>query len=117
MQAGFLRSVQIWSDSTMSKGFDEMRRAKEGSYFEKKNREALERLAKKQEETAPRMSPITGEPMVQEVLNGVVIDRCEKSGGIWLDAGELEELIEAALSDEEEKKAGITGFLRALSGK
>ena len=101
----------------MSKGWDEMRRAKEESYFDKKNREALERLAKKKDEEAPRPSPITGEPMVQEVLNGVVIDRCPQSGGIWLDAGELEELIEAALSEEEEKRAGITGFLKALSGK
>ena len=100
----------------MSKGWDEMRRAKEESYFDKKNREALERLQKKEGEK-PRLSPITGEPMVQEVLNGVVIDRCKESGGIWLDAGELEELIEAALSEEEEKRAGITGFLKALSGK
>ena len=99
----------------MSKSWDDMRRAKEESYFDKKNREALERMAKKQEDK-PRPSPITGEPMNQEVLNGVVIDRCATSGGIWLDAGELEELIAAALSDDEEKRSGMAGFLKGLAG-
>lgn len=99
----------------MSNSWDDMRRAKEESYFDKKNREALERLSEKKKEK-PRPSPITGEPMNQEVLNGVVIDRCPTSGGIWLDAGELEELIEAAMSQEEGKREGILGFLKALSG-
>ena len=100
--------------------WDDMRRAKEGSYFEKKNREALERLKKKSEEEKPRPSPITGKPMEQVVLNGVVIDRCAESGGIWLDAGELEELIDAAKAAEAEKgedeNSGISGFLKGLTG-
>lgn len=100
----------------MSKSWDDMRKAKEESYFDKKNREALERLAKKQEEGKPRLSPITGEEMKQEVLNGVVIDRCSTSGGIWLDAGELEELIEAALSEDKEQREGVAGFLKGLAG-
>ena len=101
---------------SMSKSWDDMRKAKEESYFDKKNREALERLAKKQEEGKPRLSPITGEEMKQEVLNGVVIDRCSTSGGIWLDAGELEELIEAALSEDKEQREGVAGFLKGLAG-
>ena len=98
----------------MTNSWDDMRKAKEESYFDKKNREALERLAKKKEEEKPRLSPITGTPMVQEVLNGVVIDRCESSGGIWLDAGELEELIEAAKSDESNV---FLNFFKGLKGK
>lgn len=97
----------------MSEKWDDMRRAKEESYFEKKNREALERLKKKKDEEKPRLSPITGTPMLQEVLNGVVIDRCPDSGGIWLDAGELEELIEAAKSEEDN---GLLTFFKGLSG-
>lgn len=101
----------------MGNSWDDMRKAKEESYFDKKNREALERLAKKKEAEPVRNSPITGEPMVQEVLHGVVIDRCPTSGGVWLDAGELEQLMEAALSEDAEKKAGVLGFLKGLTGK
>jgi hypothetical protein len=75
----------------MTSSWDEMRKAKEDSYFDKKNREALERLAAKKD--IARKSPITGEVMKQEVILGVVVDRCPTSGGIWLDAGELEQLI------------------------
>ena len=91
-----------------------MRRAKEESYFDKKNREALERLASKKENERP--SPITGEPMVQEVLNGVVIDRCPTSGGVWLDAGELEELLEIASSEKEDKDGEVVSFLKSIAG-
>lgn len=101
----------------MTNSWDRMGKAKEGSYFEKKNREALEKLAKSKGEENPRNSPITGEPMIQESLNGVIIDRCPSSGGIWLDAGELEQLIEAALSQDKEQRAGVTGFLKSLTGK
>ena len=73
---------------------EEERSSHEEKFFKKKNEEALKRLALKKKEK-PRLSPITGDPMVQEVMFGVVIDRCLSSGGIWLDAGELEQLIEA----------------------
>ena len=86
--------------------------------FDKKNREALERLAQKKAETPEiRKSPVTGEAMVQEVLNGVVIDRCPSTGGVWLDAGELEQLLEAATSEDKEKQSIVTGFLKGLVGK
>jgi len=99
--------------------WDDMRNAKEGSYFEKKNREAIERLKKKEAEEKPRLSPITGKPMEQVALGSVVIDRCPDCGGIWLDAGELEELIEAAKqtsAEEENVNSGIGGFLKGLAG-
>jgi len=97
----------------MSDKWDDMRRAKEESYFEKKNREALERLKQKKEDEKPRLSPVSGNPLIQEVLNGVVIDRCPDSGGVWLDAGELEELIEAAKADEDNS---FVNFFKGLSG-
>ena len=103
------------SNSGDKGAWDEMRKAKENSYFEKKNREALERLAQKKEDE-PRPSPITGEPMEQVVLNGVVIDRCNTSGGIWLDAGELEQLIDAAKSDDADEKKGMLDFFKSLTG-
>lgn len=95
--------------------WDNMRKAKEESYFDKKNREALERLRHKKEDEAPRPSPITGKPMVQEVFNGVVIDRCPDSGGIWLDAGELEQLLDSAKNAEKEGSA--FDFFKSLTGR
>lgn len=80
----------------MSNSWDEMRKAKEDSYFDKKNRESLEKLSRK-DDTAPRPSPITGEPMEQLEIDGVIVDRCKTTGGIWLDAGELEQIIEKKL--------------------
>lgn len=81
----------------MSDSWKDMKDAKEGIYFEKKNNEALERLKKKQQNISkPRLSPVTGKELVQEVILGVVVDRCQESGGVWLDAGELEQIIDAA---------------------
>lgn len=39
------------------------------------------------------LSPISGEPMKQVVREGIEIDVCPTTGGIWLDKGELEKLI------------------------
>ena len=97
--------------------WDKMKKAKEDSYFEKKNQEALERLRKSKENQIgekPRLSPITGEPMIQEVLHGVVIDRCEKTGGIWLDAGELEQLVQE-MKDTGENSNWLSSLFGGLS--
>ncbi len=102
----------------MSNSWDEMRKAKEDSYFAKKDQEALERLGKMTTSEKPRMSPITGEPMEKFTLNGVVIDRCPKSGGVWLDAGELEQLMQIATdqqSPDAAQEGWLQGFFRALA--
>ena len=87
--------------------------ALEADYFSHQEREALERLAKRKTQAA-RNSPITGKPMVQKSLHGVVIDQCEESGGIWLDAGELERIVEAFAS---EKGGMVQNFFSAVLGK
>ncbi len=84
----------------MSDSWDEMRKAKEEQYFMKENQEALIRL-KARSGDKPRLSPVTGKPMKQVTLMGVLIDQCEETGGVWLDNGELEELIKASNSKEE----------------
>lgn len=91
----------------------------EDKYFHNKNKAALERLATRKREAAkekPRLSPITGEPMVQEVMGAIVIDRCPTSGGIWLDAGELEQLIEAAKESEKDSSV-LSTLIKSLKGK
>ena len=82
------------------KGWDEMRRAKEEMFFDEQNKRALGKI---KDRTKKRLSPISGQPMEELVYQGVVIDRCPTSGGIWLDPGELEQIIKAAT---EEKKQG-----------
>lgn len=100
-------------DVTMSDGLDERRKALEESYFEKENQEKLAELSKKG--AGHRLSPVTGKPMVREVIHGVTIDRCEDSKGIWLDAGELEELVKVLGNKEKEEKEGwITTFFGRL---
>jgi hypothetical protein len=83
----------------MTDSWDEMRKAKEEQYFQKENEHALERLNERKSQK-PRLSPITGKPMRQVTLMGTVIDKCEDSGGIWLDNGELEALIKASEAKE-----------------
>jgi uncharacterized protein len=42
------------------------------------------------------ISPIDGQtPMQQLIRDGIEIDRCPVSGGVWLDRGELEKLLNA----------------------
>ncbi len=100
----------------MTDAWNDMRKAKEESYFDRKNREALERLSQKKQEEKPRLSPITGEEMEQVVLHGVVIDRCKTSGGIWLDAGELEELVDAMAEGHAKDKGFLKSFFKGISG-
>lgn len=102
----------------MSNSWDEMKRAKEDSYFEGENRKALERLnARKAEQSSsgPRRSPITGEPMEEATYLGVVIDRCPTSGGVWLDKGELESILEKSRGEAGE--SWVSKFTTFLSGK
>jgi Zn-finger nucleic acid-binding protein len=51
------------------------------------------------------ISPIDGSPMKQIVRNGIEIDMCPTSGGVWLDKGELEKLlwlVSEAVNDSED---------------
>lgn len=97
----------------MSDGLDERRKALEDSYFEKENQEKLAELSKKG--SGRRLSPVTGKPMVREVIHGVTVDRCEDSNGIWLDAGELEELVKVLSTKEKQETEGwITTFFGRL---
>jgi Zn-finger nucleic acid-binding protein len=98
----------------MSDSWDERRRAQEDGYFESLNKQALARLATKKGQAA-RPSPVTGKPMEVITVMGVVIDRCVDSGGLWLDAGELEQLIEAA-KDSSSSLKDFINLTPAISG-
>ena len=81
---------------TMAKSLDSLKASKEESYFDRKTREALERFSRNQPQSKPRLSPVSGQPMIQEVIGGVVVNRCPVSGGIWLDVQELEQIAQAS---------------------
>lgn len=105
----------------MSDSISKLKDAQESSYFDKKNKEALARLKDKLQEEKPRLSPITGEEMEQVVIGSVVVDRCKTSGGIWLDAGELEEITKELGKDSEGEKAEggswlLEKFFKGVSG-
>jgi Zn-finger nucleic acid-binding protein len=93
----------------MSDKWDERRRGQEDGYFETLNKQALARLAAKQGAPA-RKSPVTGKPMEQLAVMGVAVDRCVDSGGVWLDAGELTHILEAA----KDSSASVGDFIAAM---
>ena len=85
----------------MSDIFDERRRGLEEEYFRRKDKESLERLreAIREEAHATGDLPVTMEcprctgKLHAESYDNVNIDRCDTCGGVWLDAGELEQII------------------------
>jgi uncharacterized protein len=87
----------------------------EQDYFKQKDLELLAELREKSAASRAagpevRKSPITGEPMVQKSFHGITIDVCPTSGGVWLDAGELEMLMQV-------QQSAMGGFLKNLLGR
>jgi hypothetical protein len=82
--------------------FDERRKGLEEEYFQRKNKEALDRLREalhedarsRGEERATMGCPRCDGKLHEMTFDDVRIDRCDKCHGIWLDSGELEQIIE-----------------------
>ena len=63
------------------------------------------------------VSPIDGTtPMQQIVRNGIEIDRCPVSGGVWLDKGELEKLLGAMQDAIQEDRQEYVQFRQSPQG-
>ena len=81
--------------------FDERRRALEDEYFRRKDKESLKKLREAIREDARTrgMGPVTMDcprctgKLHAEVYDEVNIDRCDTCGGVWIDAGELAEIL------------------------
>jgi tRNA(Ile2) C34 agmatinyltransferase TiaS len=72
-------------------------RAKEDIYFAERDRELLEKL-RGQLRKVDKLETETHCPKCPGILEsytfqGFAVDRCHKCGGIWLDNGELEEIV------------------------
>jgi hypothetical protein len=84
----------------MTNGMDDRRKGLEEEYFHRKNQEAIEKLRAKMKVSeeakaagsssmkCPRCDGTLKESKFEEVL----IDTCDKCGGVWLDSGELQQL-------------------------
>lgn len=59
-------------------------------------------------------SPITEKPMNIEQVLGVTVAVCAESGGVWLDATELDQLIK---SSHQTLSSGVKDFFSLLLGK
>jgi uncharacterized protein with PIN domain len=99
----------------MGDGLDDRRKGLEEEYFHRKNQEAIEKLRDKMKVSedakaagtssmrCPRCDGALNETQFEEVA----IDTCEKCGGIWLDSGELSQLM---------RREGGNWFGRLLGG-
>ena len=84
----------------MSDAFDERRRGLEEEYFHRKNKEAIEKLREKMKVGAQAKAagtstmgcPRCDGSLKESEFQGLEINTCDKCGGVWLDAGELEQL-------------------------
>jgi hypothetical protein len=84
----------------MANKWDERKKAQEDEYFVKKERELLAKLKAKQDtetkaaaEKAIHMKcPKCGEPLKARSFQKIEIDQCTACNGIWLDAGEMEQV-------------------------
>ncbi len=82
--------------------FKDREAALENEYFRRKEQEALARLRAKMQAEAGASGetgaagqlqcPRDGGAMVAVMMDEVQVDRCTECGGLWLDAGELEQL-------------------------
>jgi uncharacterized protein with PIN domain len=86
----------------MSDNLENRRRASEEDYFRKKDQEAIEKLREKMRvaqqaqeagQSSMRCPRCTG-TLVETKFEDVMIDRCDNCSGIWLDPGELAQLLQ-----------------------
>lgn len=86
----------------MANKWDERKKAQEDEYFVKKERELVAKMRAKQEAEAKEVAkkasymkcPKCGEDLKERSFQKIVIDQCTGCNGIWLDAGELEQVAE-----------------------
>ncbi len=84
----------------MANKWDERKKAQEDEYFIRKERELLEKLKAKQgaeakeaaQSSADLKCPRCGQILKEQTFQKILIDQCPGCHGIWLDAGELEQI-------------------------
>ena len=100
----------------MTDSWDDMKRTKEEEYFERHNREKLEKL-KGKKTPQKRICPVDGTSLECLTVNRIEIDRCPTCHGVWLDAGELEHMIKASKEASKGSPNWLTKFYKDIFGK
>lgn len=84
----------------MSNPLDDRKKALEEDYFRRKEQEAIEKLRAKMkaeeqtkaEEASRLQCPKCDGHLIETTFEDIKVDRCQSCAGVWLDAGELEQL-------------------------
>ena len=84
----------------MANKWDERKKAVEDEYFVKKEKELIAKLKAKQDlekeadikKACYMRCPKCSAPLKERSFTKVLIDQCTDCGGIWFDAGELEQV-------------------------
>ncbi|HSE35915.1 MAG TPA: zf-TFIIB domain-containing protein [Blastocatellia bacterium] len=99
----------------MSKIWDEREKALEDEYFRRKEQELIEKLRAKRAEQQGSVQasaldcPKCDGTLIEITFEEVLIDRCNKCHGLWLDAGELERLTR-------QESGWLSSFWKSLAG-
>jgi hypothetical protein len=75
--------------------WDDRKRVQEEEYFSRLNKDLISKMGKK----IVRNSPVSGELMQSIELQGLHVQRCTKSGGIWIEKEELQALYQQVKKD------------------
>ena len=96
-------TIVIFRRLTMANKWDERKKAQEDEYFVKKGTRAARetqsqskklRLKSRAQKTSHMKCPKCGASLKERSFQKIQIDQCTGCNGIWLDAGELEQVAE-----------------------
>ncbi len=70
-------------------------KAEENRYFAEQDRKRLEKLREEEEHSQIVLGrcPKCGEALITRTVDDVEVDECKACGGMWLDKGELEQIV------------------------
>jgi ribosomal protein L37AE/L43A len=82
----------------MSEQLEERGKALENEYFRRKEKELIEKMKAKLEKEETKdlklECPKCDGHLLETEYEGIVIDACDKCSGVWLDAGELAQVVD-----------------------
>lgn len=102
----------------MANIWDERKKSLEEDYFRRKEQEAMEKLrqqlasesSRADTTSSPPRCPKCSEPLEEVRFQEVMVDRCPRCQGIWLDHGELDRLMA-----KEDNRSWFGQFWRTMS--
>jgi len=83
-------------------------KAEEDRYFREQDKEKLAKLKSGEQQAQLGLCPKCGTALEARSVDGLEIDACDACGGLWLDKGELEQVV------ERENEGWATRWVRSL---